>query len=145
MDSFVITNFPLQEKELRDYITRPTMTKILKNSLESKPRYLNILTGFFTPKVWRIIGNEISNLTKTDEQKYSFRIVIGREVSKFDPQELQRKFAEELADAEFELAPYIRNLIFFIKRNDVGIKLLKHPFMHGKLYLFPKMAIVLYP
>ncbi len=140
--SSVITNYKFKERELKDFVTRPTLSIVLNEYLRSSPSYLNMLTGFFNPKVWRLVGDQLSKLPKAEGDHFAYRMVIGREVSKFDPQELQRRFAEELADAAFELAPYIRNLIYFLKRDDTGVRLLKHPFMHGKLYLFPKIAIV---
>ncbi|OLS22516.1 MAG: RNA polymerase-associated protein RapA [Candidatus Heimdallarchaeota archaeon LC_3] len=141
--SSVITNHTFGKQRIDQIIASdPQFSSFLNKYLENSPNYLNLLTGYFSPKVWRLVGDKISSIPENSGSNFSFRMVIGREVSKFDPDELQKRFEEELADAEFELVNYVRNLIRFLQRQDVGVKLLEQPFMHGKLYLFPNLAVV---
>ena len=138
----IITNVPLKPGgEIGQYIAY-TVADAINDKNKEEISYFNILTGYFDPKVWNEVGNSISKINQSEEGHFAFRMVLGREAKKFDAEELQKRFQNDLLDAEIELAPHIQDLIRFLKRTDVGIRLLTFPFMHGKLYLWHDMAII---
>ncbi|MHA1169443.1 MAG: helicase-related protein, partial [Candidatus Hodarchaeales archaeon] len=140
----IITNVSKKKTDLTvgSHFTGFTVNDAINKLLSRSPSYLNILTGYFNPTVWKIVGDKIV-LLSANESDYVFRMLIGyKGVKKFDPVALQQSFDKDLAEADFEHADHIQQLQRFLRREDVDIRLLTSPFMHGKLYLFPKTAIV---
>ena len=143
----------------------------LKQLLSNKPAYLKICTGYFSPNVWKHIGEDIiQGLPEKSAQDNAnspvFELLIGEEVKGGVPKEVKifidkelnksqesdsveellnlEKIRKELNELplEIEIQHHIRSLIRFLERNDVQVALQTKPFVHGKLYLTPTMALV---
>ncbi|GAJ10353.1 unnamed protein product, partial [marine sediment metagenome] len=105
---------------------------------------------------WELIGDEFQKL-------YGLRLLIGSEYSipKDSTERIQRVFQdllimdkshleksytmhkvtlEETSLDEWDLTIAILNLLEFLKKDAVDVRLQNYPFQHGKLYLCNKMA-----
>ncbi|RTR25303.1 helicase [Deinococcus radiophilus] len=107
-------------------------------------RDLDIATGFFSPDVWKIVGDSFGQLG-------ALRLMLGKEPDM--PQdrrglELARYFRQrlraELEGQELESARsrMIDELVAFLHRDEVQVRLFDDPFLHAKAYLFPNYSIV---
>lgn len=111
---------------------------------EYAERDLDIATGFFSPDVWKVVGNSF-------EQLDTLRLMLGKEpdmpverrgleLAKFFRQRLR----QELEGAEFESVrtQMVDSLVAFLRRDSVQVRLFDDPFLHAKAYLFPGYSIV---
>lgn len=145
---------------------RNTMDQAIKNLLKflEKEEILDICTGFFSPNVWELIGDEF-------EKIHGIRLLIGNEyeIPKDSTERIQDVFQdllrikkekneredlthlekstiihksliEDTSIDDFNLTKSILDLLNFLERNTVDVKLQKYPFQHGKLYLSNKIA-----
>jgi hypothetical protein len=143
-----------------------TMDQAIKNLLEflDDDEILDICTGFFSPTVWELIGNDF-------EQIHGIRLLIGNEYEipkdsteriqdvfqdllrikkeKHEKEELTHKeqssiihksLIEDTSIDDFNLTQSILSLLKFLERESVDVRLQKHPFQHGKLYLNSKLG-----
>ncbi|KKM18088.1 hypothetical protein LCGC14_1669210, partial [marine sediment metagenome] len=143
-------------------LDRYTLKDALKEFIDSeKPDNLDIATGFFNLKAWEMLGNKLLTLN-------SCRILLGWEYrsSKNTENEIQNAFLQmldEIPITEYkENRAYINSLIAFFERKNEKwhslpqnikdakpelqyinqLRIHPSPRLHGKLYLFPKIAIV---
>jgi hypothetical protein len=108
---------------------------------------VRICTGYFSPAVWRIVGNAFSSLSPSASEPV-FRMLLGAEIQTTSTEEFQEKFQQKLAQElsgfplDFHLHQYIVDLIHFLERDNVQVGLQTRPFVHAKLYCFPDAAFV---
>jgi len=143
----------------KDILQKNTMDYALKNLINfmEKDEILDICSGFFRPKVWELIGNDF-------QQLYGLRLLIGAEyeIPKDSTERIQKIFQELLKDEtkthleksysthrmviedtsidDWDLTTSIINLLEFLKKDTVDVRLQKFPFQHGKLYLLNNVA-----
>lgn len=129
----------------KDNITMDVVLKfIFSNCNINKAK---ICTGFFSPHVWKLVGECFGKIPISKNGK-SFQLLIGSEEKNKSLEDLQRFFDEELhkeleeLDLDIKLQKHIKSLIEFLQRDDIEVALQGTPFVHGKLYWFPEIAIV---
>ncbi|KKN35783.1 hypothetical protein LCGC14_0780180 [marine sediment metagenome] len=127
---------------------RKTMGLVINDIFSNSDiKRIRICTGFFSPHVWKLIGNSLKRLPISTE-KPTFELLLGSEVKERSKKDFQAWFDEQIRKEldEFELdivlQRHIRSLIFFLERNDVYVGTQKRPFVHGKMYCFEDVAIV---
>jgi hypothetical protein len=119
-----------------------TLTKIIR---DLEQREASIATGFFDPRVWEYLREALSLLNE-------LRLLIGKEpeltYGGLDRLDLRRLYCQKL-QSDLENTPYdpahvqlITELIEFLRREAVSVKLYKKGFLHAKAYIFPEIAIV---
>ena len=124
-----------------------TFSKVFNSLIEKHSQLsLKICTGYFSPKVWNLVGKSLSTLPKSKENK-TFQMLIGSEIQTLSTDEFQKLFqrlVDELADLVLEInnKKQIVSLIDFLQRDDVEVGLQTKPFVHAKLYCFPNVAFV---
>ena len=108
-------------------------------------RELDTATGYFNPLVWRYLKDAFPQLER-------FRLLLGREPelehSGPDRLDLRRYFRQKL-QTDLEELPFdlehvrlIDELLAFLRRESVEVRLYSRPFLHAKAYIFPQIAIV---
>ncbi len=111
---------------------------------EYEQRDMDIATGFFSPDVWRVVGEAFSALER-------LRLMIGKEPELHQNKrgldlvrEFRRKLRAELEDQELDSAQarMMDALIAFLKREAVQVRLFDDPFLHAKAYLMGEWSIV---
>ena len=105
---------------------------------ENKGRSLDAATAFFNVGGYEVIGSGLKGLG-------SFRLLIGREIKDAEKLELvpdKKKLARELIE-DIEVLPFtestlhtVEDLIEFLGRESVSIRVSKDDFQHSKCYLF---------
>ena len=127
---------------------RKTMGLVLNDIFNSSDiKRIRICTGFFSPHVWKLIGNSFVTLPISTEQP-TFELLLGSEVKERSKKDFQEWFNEQIRleldefELDIELQRHIRSLISFLERDDVYIGIQKRPFVHGKMYCFDEVAIV---
>jgi superfamily II DNA or RNA helicase len=113
--------------------------------LDWEQRELDAATGFFEPHVWRHVQDAFPRLER-------MRLLLGRP-PELVPQgdgalDLRRHFRRQL-QGELEALPYnpdyaalVDDLLGFLRRDSVDVRLYRREFLHAKAYLFPHVAIV---
>jgi len=108
-------------------------------------RQLDAATGFFEPRVWRHLQSAFPHLER-------LRLLLGRPPELVPQGEgalnLRRHFRRKL-QGDLESLPYnadyvalIDDLLRFLDRDSVEVRLYRRAFLHAKAYLFPEVAIV---
>jgi hypothetical protein len=102
-------------------------------------------TGYFEPAVWKFLSSALPQLT-------NFRLLLGRqpEIQQTgnDLIDLRQYYRHKLkGDLEAlkynaDQAQMIEELISFLGRESVEVRLFEGPFLHAKAYIFPNVAIV---
>jgi len=102
-------------------------------------------SGYFEPNVWKLIGPALSCLT-------SFRLLLGRQPEIRLPQHdliSLRAYYREKLRGDLEHLRYdpaharlVEDLLAFLRRDEVQVRLFSGPFLHAKAYIFPHYAIV---
>ncbi len=121
------------------------LTHVLESIItEYQETRLDVATGFFSPDIWRVIGETFQNLK-------AFRLMIGSEPEVkakrvgLNLQSYYRKLLKETLESESldaKNARVIDDLIAFLKRESVEVRLFDDPFLHAKAYIFERTAIV---
>ncbi len=104
-----------------------------------------IATGFFDPRVWELLREALPLLKE-------LRLLIGKEpdvtYGGLDRLDLRRLYRQKL-QSDLDEMPYdvthvrlVTELIEFLKRESVSVKLYKKGFLHAKAYIFPEIAVV---
>jgi superfamily II DNA or RNA helicase len=113
--------------------------------LDWEQKELDAATGFFEPHVWRHLQAAFPYLER-------LRLLLGRP-PELVPQgdatlDLRRYFRRKL-QGDLESLPYnpdyaalIDDLLAFLGRETVDVRLYRQEFLHAKAYLFPNVAIV---
>ncbi len=143
-------------------LERYTLKDALKEYIENlKPDTLDIATGFFNLKAWELLGNQLLTLN-------SCRILLGWEYrsAKNTEREIQEAFLQmldEIPITEYKQnRAHISSLIAFLEKKKPNwdtfpeniksskpevqyinqLRIHPSPRLHGKMYLFPNIAIV---
>lgn len=113
--------------------------------LTANQRHLDVATGYFAPEVWRMIGDAFAEL-------HAFRLLIGErpDVPTGGPEaiDLRRyyraKIADELSHLNFnrQHAQLVDELLAFLTRDEVQVRLFGGPFLHAKAYIFEQTSFV---
>lgn len=127
---------------------RKTMGLVLNDIFSNSDiNRIRICTGFFSPHVWKLVGNSFETLPISTEQP-AFELLLGSEVKERSKKDFQAWFNEQIRkeldefELDIELQRHIRSLISFLERDDVYVGTQKRPFVHGKMYCFEEVAIV---
>ena len=106
---------------------------------------LDVATGYFTPRVWSLVGEAFSQLG-------AFRLLLGEppevEYARSATLDLRRHYRRNIADdlAALELDPahtrLVDHLLAFLERDEVGVRLFSGPFLHAKAYVFDRVSFV---
>ncbi|MEK7472883.1 MAG: helicase-related protein [Patescibacteria group bacterium] len=118
----------------------------LKNILNDQPSNFDVATGYFNVGGFELVAQEIKNVKK-------FRLLLGKSPSVddklvpdlFEPVAFYKtNLKEDLENEEFtsKKSQAVKNLIAFLEKQDVEVKLLEKPFLHGKAYIFNDLAII---
>ncbi len=102
-------------------------------------------SGYFEPSVWKLIGSSL-------RQVEQFRLLLGSQLDVFSPEsgsiDLRQYYRQKL-QGELEALHYahpearmIEELLTFLRRDTVAVRLFEGPFLHAKAYIFPNIAIV---
>ena len=145
---------------------RNTMDLAIKNLLKflEKEEILDICTGFFSPSVWELIGDEFEKIhgtrlligneyeipkDSTERIQDVFQDMLRIKKEKNEKEELthlekssiiHKSLIEDTSIDDFNLTQCILDLLSFLERDTVDVKLQKYPFQHGKLYLSNELA-----
>ncbi len=118
----------------------------LKNILNDQPSNFDVATGYFNVGGFELVAQEIKNVKK-------FRLLLGKSPSVddklvpdlFEPVAFYKtNLKEDLENEEFtsKKSQAVKSLIAFLEKQDVEVKLLEKPFLHGKAYIFNDLAII---
>lgn len=102
-------------------------------------------SGYFEPNVWGIIGADLARLQR-------FRLLLGRQpeiaLPTHDLVDLRAYYRHKI-QGDLELLRYnpahvqmIEDLLAFLARSSVEVRLFEGRFLHAKAYIFPHYAIV---
>ncbi|MDZ4720030.1 MAG: helicase-related protein [Roseiflexaceae bacterium] len=104
-----------------------------------------IASGYFEPNVWKLVGPALQRLQR-------FRLLLGRQPEIVLPQNdlvdlrryYQQKLQGDLEHLQYNAthAQIIEELIAFLCRESVQVRLFNRTFLHAKAYIFPHYAIV---
>jgi len=145
---------------------RNTMDMALKNLLRflDDDEGLDICTGFFRPNVWELIGEDFKKIygirlligneyelpqDSTEKIQDVFQDLLRIKKKKTKKEELThlekssvitKKILEEISIDDFNLTESIIELLKFLERPTVDVRLQSYPFQHGKLYLSNNLA-----
>jgi superfamily II DNA or RNA helicase len=121
------------------------LNTVLKTLItEYQQTNLDLATGFFSPKVWDLVGNSFEHLEH-------LRLMIGKEpdpklekrglnLAKYFRAELKTQLEGEKFTSSW--VKTIESLVTFLQRDTVQVRLFDDPFLHAKAYIFDQYAIV---
>lgn len=118
----------------------------LKNILNDQPNHFDVATGYFNVGGFELVAQEIKGVKK-------FRLLLGHSPSVddkvrpdlFEPTAFYKtNLREDLENEEFtsKKSQAVKDLIYFLEKEIVDVKLLEKPFLHGKAYIFDDLAII---
>lgn len=118
----------------------------LKNILNDQPNHFDVATGYFNVGGFELVAQEIKEVKK-------FRLLLGHSPSVddkvkpdlFEPIAFYKtNLREDLENEEFtsKKSQAVKDLISFLEKQIVEVKLLEKPFLHGKAYIFDDLAII---
>ena len=122
--------------------SKMTLAKFLSEVLKSsKDSNLDIATAFFNIKAYELIREEINGLKH-------FRLLLGKSPEINEKitlgERLLNDVKEEIEgfDLEKNQNELVRNLINFLKKKHVEIRIYTKDFLHGKAYIFDNLVVV---
>lgn len=137
-----MTYFP---PDIIDNATTIFAEALAQTILKAEQHQLDIATGYFAPAVWRIVGHALAEL-------HTFRLLLGErpEIPTGGPEavDLRRyyraKVADDLARLAFDRqhAQLVDELLAFLVRDEVQVRLFSGPFLHAKAYIFDQISFV---
>ena len=118
----------------------------LKNILKDQPKFFDVATGYVNVSGFELIFQELKGVGK-------FRLLLGHSPSiesdlkpdLFNPKEFYKtQFKKDLEEEEFseKKSKVVKDLIEFLKKDNVEVRILEKPFLHGKAYIFNNIAII---
>ncbi|HCM81889.1 MAG: Helicase domain protein [Candidatus Gottesmanbacteria bacterium GW2011_GWB1_44_11c] len=118
----------------------------LKNILNDQPSHFDVATGYFNVGGFELIAHEIQGVKQ-------FRLLLGHspvvddkvKPDLFEPVAFYKtNLKEDLENEEFTStkSQTVKELIAFLEKRGVEVKLLERPFLHGKAYIFDDLAII---
>lgn len=114
------------------------LSEVLKSSKDTN---LDIATAFFNIKAYELIKEEIKGV------KY-FRLLLGKSIDLKEEltlgEVLLNKIKEEIEGFSLEKSQneLVRDLIDFLKKENVEIRIYIKDFLHGKAYIFDNLVVV---
>jgi len=114
------------------------LSEVLKSS---KDPNLDIATAFFNIKAYELIKEEINGLKH-------FRLLLGKSIDLKEKvtlgEILLNKIKEEVEGFDLEKSQneLVRDLINFLKKKNVEIRIYTKDFLHGKAYIFDNLVVV---
>lgn len=114
------------------------LSEVLKSSKDSN---LDIATAFFNIKAYELIKEEIRGL------KY-FRLLLGKSPELNEKITLGKRLLNDIKeevegfDLEKSQNELVRDLINFLKKKNVEIRIYTKDFLHGKAYIFDNLVVV---
>src|SRR5579875_3801357 len=106
---------------------------------------LDVATGYFSPEVWRLVGEAFAGLG-------GMRLLLGErpdvpyahdgvvDIRRY----YRRKIASDLAQLDLDPAHtrLVDSLIAFLERDETLVRLFGGPFLHAKAYIFDRVSFV---
>jgi superfamily II DNA or RNA helicase len=114
------------------------LIEVLKSSKDTN---LDIATAFFNIKAYELIKEEIKSVKH-------FRLLLGKSIELKEEvtlgEILLNKIKEEIEDFDLEKSQseLVRDLINFLKKENVEIRIYTKDFLHGKAYIFDNLVVV---
>ena len=114
------------------------LIEVLKSSKDTN---LDIATAFFNIKAYELIKEEIKSVKH-------FRLLLGKSIELKEEvtlgEILLNKIKEEIEDFELgkSQSELVRDLINFLKKKNVEIRIYTKDFLHGKAYIFDNLVVV---
>ena len=114
------------------------LIEVLKSSKDTN---LDIATAFFNIKAYELIKEEIKGVKH-------FRLLLGKSIELKGEvtlgEILLNKIKEEIEDFDLEKSQseLVRDLINFLKKENVEIRIYTKDFLHGKAYIFDNLVVV---
>ena len=114
------------------------LIEVLKSSKDTN---LDIATAFFNIKAYELIKEEIKGVKH-------FRLLLGKSIELKEKvtlgEVLLNKIKEEIENFDLEKTQneLVRDLINFLKKKNVEIRIYTKGFLHGKAYIFDKLVVV---
>lgn len=114
------------------------------NKILQGQKTFDVSTAYFNISGFQLIKDSILGVER-------FRLLLGMSPEKeespdtFQPEHIYKKgFRQDLEDEAFEKdkKDTVTTLIEFLKKPDVEVRLYRKGFLHGKVYLFDKLAIL---
>ncbi|CAD6492444.1 MAG: RNA polymerase-associated protein RapA [Candidatus Argoarchaeum ethanivorans] len=119
-----------------------TLASFLNEVLEAKPdTKLDVASAFFDVRAYSMVKDNLNDVS-------SFKLLLGKAPEiKSDRtlgKELLRMIGEEVEglDLTKEDEFNVKNLIEFLKRDDVKVRLYEKEFLHGKAYIFENLVVI---
>ena len=99
--------------------------------MDYKGRSLDVASAYFSIGAYRLLQESLSNLR-------SFRLLLGFEPEVAGDVGLKRNLRRDLEQEAYNEATLrlIEDLIAYLRRSDVAVRLYEHGFLHAKCYLF---------
>ena len=118
----------------------------LKKILKDQPNFFDVATGYVNISGLELIFQELKNVGR-------FRLLLGHSPSTennlkpdlFSPKEFYKtRFKKDLEEEDFNQrkSKIVKELIDFLKKDNVEVRILEKPFLHGKAYIFKNIAVV---
>ncbi len=118
------------------------MAQFIKEILKAQPdTCLDIATAFFNIKAYELVKEEIKGVKH-------FRLLLGKSIEisndKTLGDELLKQIKQEVEyfDLEKSHEELVKDLIEFLKRDNVEVKIYTKDFLHGKAYIFDKIVVI---
>ena len=114
------------------------LIEVLKSSKDTN---LDIATAFFNIKAYELIKEEIKGVKH-------FRLLLGKSIEIKEEvtlgEILLNKIKEEIEDFDLEKSQseLVRDLINFLKKENVEIRIYTKDYLHGKAYIFDNLVVV---
>src|SRR3989337_3472274 len=115
------------------------------NKILLEQKTFDVATAYFNIAGFQLIKDSILGVER-------FRLLLGISPEKeekmpdiFEPEQIYKKgIRSDLEDEEFEKDKMetVNTLIEFLKRSNVEVRLYNKGFLHGKVYIFDKLAIL---
>ena len=122
--------------------SKTTLAGFLKEVLQlPQDHSLDIATAFFNIKAYELVKEEIKNV------KY-FRLLLGKSPDLGSKTSLGdvllREIKEEIEDFDLNKSreALVKDLIEFLKKENVEVRIYTKDFLHGKAYIFDNLVVV---
>ena len=119
-----------------------TLASFLNEVLEAKPdTKLDVASAFFDVRAYSMVKDNLNDVS-------SFKLLLGKvpeiKSDRTLGKELLRMIGEEVEglDLTKEDEFNVKNLIEFLKRDDVEVRLYEKEFLHGKAYIFENLVVI---
>ena len=118
------------------------MAQFIKEILRAQSdTCLDIATAFFNIKAYELVKEEIKGVKH-------FRLLLGKSIELNNDRTLGDVLLEQIReevenfDLEKSHEELVKDLIEFLKRDNVEVKIYTKDFLHGKAYIFDKIVVI---